>query len=120
MSHDLSLKETQKEYHGTLKSYLIGFIVSLVLTIVSFSLVASGILSGLNLVYTIVSLALTQAIVQLLFFLHLGQEEKPRWETFIFYFMVLILLIVVIGSLWIMSDLNERMMSNMGAAMSHD
>jgi len=120
MSHELSLKETQKEYHGTLKSYLIGFIVSLLLTIISFTLVATGILSGRSLVYTIVSFALIQAIVQLLFFLHLGREDKPRWETFIFFFMVLILLIVVIGSLWIMSDLNERMMSNMGEAMSHD
>lgn len=119
MSHDLSLKETQKEYHGTLKSYLIGFIVSLILTILSFTLVAAKLLSGSGLVYTIATLALIQATLQLLFFLHLGKEAKPRWETLIFGFMVLMLLIIVIGTLWIMSDLNDRMMSNMGP-MTHD
>ena len=28
MSEELSLKEIQKEWHGTLKSYVIGFIAS--------------------------------------------------------------------------------------------
>lgn len=111
--HDLSLKETQKEWHGTKKSYAIGFIVSLLLTITSFSLVMTNSLSGRMLVYTIVGLALTQAIFQLLFFLHAGQEAKPKWETIIFYFMVGILLIIVVGTLWIMFDLNDRMMFRM-------
>lgn len=120
MNHELSLKETQKEYHGTLKSYLIGFLASLLLTLLSFTLVAAKLLSGQHLIYTIAGLSLTQAILQLLFFLHVGQEAKPRWETLVFCFMVLILLIIVIGTLWIMSDLNERMMSNMPETMMHD
>ena len=37
-----------------------------------------------NLNLRIVALALLQAIVQLLFFLHVGQEAKPRWETLVF------------------------------------
>lgn len=116
MSHELSLKETQKEYHGTLKSYLIGFIISFLLTVISFTLVAASLLSEHSLIYTIAGLALIQASLQLLFFLHLGQEAKPRWETLIFFFMVLILLIIVMGTLWIMSDLNDRMMSTMPEA----
>lgn len=120
MSHDLSLKETQKEYHGTLKSYLIGFIASLLLTLISFSLVAGKLLSGYSLIYTIAGLALIQASMQLLLFLHLGREAKPRWETLIFFFMLLILFIIVLGTLWIMSDLNERGMSNVPGMMTHD
>lgn len=116
MHHDLSLREIQKEWHGTLKDYAIGFVSCILLTIVSFSLVVSGVLSGPSLVYSLIALALIQAIVQLLFFLHLGQEAKPRWETLIFYFMLLVLLIIAIGSLWIMSDLNDRVMG----MMSHD
>ncbi len=46
MSTDLSLKEIQKEYHGTLRSYLIGFIASLLLTTASFSIVITRLLSG--------------------------------------------------------------------------
>src|ERR1700722_18754434 len=108
MTTDLSLKEIQKEWHGTLKSYVIGFLASLLLTAASFSLVITKILSGQLLIFTIFGLAIVQAIVQLLFFLHVGQEAKPRWESLVFYFMVLVLLIVVIGSLWILFDLNDR------------
>lgn len=120
MSSELSLKEIKKEYHGTLKSYLIGFVTSILLTIISFSLVITQVVSGLTLICTIVVLALVQAIIQLLFFLHLGTEAKPRWETLVFYFMVLVLFIVVIGSLWIMYDLNDRVMATMPKKVSHD
>jgi cytochrome o ubiquinol oxidase operon protein cyoD len=110
MITDLSLQEIKKEWRGSLRVYLIGYTLSLLLTIVSFGLVVTQMLSGSRLVYTLIGLALTQAAVQLIFFLHVGQEAKPRWETLVFFFMLLVLLIVVIGSLWIISDLNVRTM----------
>lgn len=110
MHDNFSLKEIKKEWHGTLKSYVIGFLASIILTALSFFLVSSKLLSGHILIYTITGLALVQSIFQLLFFLHLGQEDKPQWETVIFYFMVMVLLIVVIGTLWIMYNLNDRVM----------
>ncbi|MBA2727733.1 MAG: cytochrome o ubiquinol oxidase subunit IV [Parachlamydiaceae bacterium] len=113
MSEELSLSEIKKEWHGSLKAYVIGFIASLVLTGISFILVITKQLTGTALVYAIVALALIQAIFQLLFFMHLGQEAKPRWESIVFYFMVLVLLIIALGSLWIMNDLNDRVMLNM-------
>jgi cytochrome o ubiquinol oxidase operon protein cyoD len=118
MEHELSLKEIKKEWHGSYKSYAIGFIASLLLTGASFYLATSGHLVGSTLVYALVGLALFQAIIQLLFFLHVGQEPKPQWETLVFLFMVLVLFIIVIGSLWIMKDLDDRVMSNM--EMTHD
>jgi cytochrome o ubiquinol oxidase operon protein cyoD len=60
-----------------------------------------------------VALAFIQAIVQLLLLLHVGQEAHPRWETMVFYFMVVVLLIVALGTLWIMYDLNNRVMMDM-------
>lgn len=120
MHEELSLQQIQEEYHGTLMSYVIGFIASILLTAASFFLVISRMLSGQALIYTIVGLALVQATFQLLFFLHLGKEAKPRWESVVFYFMLLVLLIIAIGSLWIMYDLNDRVMSNMTMEMSHD
>ena len=121
MSSEPSLEFIKKEWHGSLKAYIIGFISSLILTSASFLLVITRVISGKNLVYSIVGLALVQAVFQLIFFLHLGQESKPRWQLWIFLFMLFILLIIVIGSLWIMNDLNERMMSNMPMMeMSHD
>lgn len=113
MTSELSLKEIKKEWHGTLASYAIGFTASIILTTISFLLVITRFLSGQSLIYAITGLALVQAIFQLLFFLHLGKEPKPRWETIIFFFMLLILLIIVVGSLWIMYDLNDRLMPGM-------
>lgn len=115
MDYDLTLKEIKKEWHGTLKAYIIGFTASLLLTVISFLLVATRLLSDQHLIYVIVFLALAQAVIQLIFFLHLGQEAKPRWETVVFCFMVVVLLIIAIGSLWIMHDLNERVMAGMNA-----
>lgn len=113
MHADLTLNEVKKEWHGSLKSYLIGFTLSLFLTLLSFGLVMANVFSVTHLIYTVVCLGLLQATVQLLFFLHLGKEAKPRWETIVFFFMLLILLIIAIGSLWIMHDLDKRAMADM-------
>lgn len=120
MENEISLSEEKKLWHGTYMSYGIGFLISLIFTSTSFLLVAYSVFPPLLLTYTIAGFALMQAIVQLLFFLHLGQEGKPHWETFIFFFMLLILLIISLGSLWVMSDLNARMMPQHMTDMHHD
>ena len=119
MSEDLNLSETQKEWHGSLKSYIIGFVLCLLLTTTSFLLVYGGWLETRTLVYTLITLGILQAIIQMIFFLHVGQEEKPRWETASFCFMLMCVCILIIGSLWIMNDLNDRMMPSMGQSEHH-
>ena len=120
MHEDLTLAQIQKEWHGSLKSYAIGFAASLILSIVAFFLVAAHALSKSLTMYVIISLAAIQAIFQLRFFLHVGQEAKPRWESVTFAFMLTILLIVVAGTMWIMYDLNDRTMTDMSKEMPHD
>ena len=120
METELSLKEIQKKWHGSLRSYVIGFAASLILTSLSFVLVVSEHLTGSALIYTISFLAVLQAAVQLRYFLHLGEEEKPHWETFIFLFMLLILVIITVGSLWVMHDLKTRTMTNHTEMGAHD
>jgi cytochrome o ubiquinol oxidase operon protein cyoD len=110
---DKTLSEVQKMWHGTYLAYVIGFLGSVILTALAFYLVWAETLQGGPLIITIVALAIVQAIVQLIFFLHLGNEPKPRWETLIFSFMVLVLLIIALGTLWIMYDLNNRVMTGM-------
>lgn len=107
---ELSLREIQKEWHGSLRSYLMGYMACLLLTAASFAVVISGVLSKTTVSAAIIVLALAQAIVQVRFFLHVGEEAKPRWETVGFFFMVLFLAIVAIGSLWVIFDLNSRTM----------
>lgn len=90
--------------------YIIGFIDSVVLTLLSYGLVTGKLVSGTLAVAVIIVLAMAQLIVQLVFFLHLGQEERPRWKFWAFCAMSVVLLIVVVGSLWIMKNLNYNMM----------
>ena len=77
MSEQADLHAIQKEWHGTLRAYTFGFLASLILTSLSFGLVLFQPLSEAYLIYALVALALCQAAFQLLFFLHLGQEEDP-------------------------------------------
>jgi cytochrome o ubiquinol oxidase operon protein cyoD len=57
----------------------------------------------------IVTLALIQLFIQLVFFLHLDRGSKPRWNLGILAFAILVVVIIVFGSLWIMANLNYNM-----------
>ncbi len=96
---------------GTQQTYIIGFLLSIALTMAAYVAVVNHILSGRLLIAAIVGLAVIQLFVQLLFFLHLGRESKPRWNLLMFLFALLVVGIVVFGSLWIMNNLNYHMMS---------
>lgn len=101
-------KTSSSTARSLLKSYVVGFVLSLILTVNAFVLVMSRAFEGASLVFAIIALAMAQLIVQLLFFLHLGKGS--RWNTIVFLFMLLTVIIVVAGSLWIMNNLNYNMM----------
>lgn len=97
---------------GTPMSYLAGYVLSLILTISAFLLVARHVSShhqifsdGL-LIALISILALIQLFVQLVAFLHLGRESKPRWNLVVMSFALIVVAILIFGSLWIMANLN--------------
>ena len=95
---------------GTIKRYVIGFSLSLILTLTAYFLVvervvnAKWVLAGL-----IGALAIGQFITQMTLFLRLGQEPKPKFKLLIFGFMMSVVIILVAGSIWIMYNLNYRM-----------
>jgi cytochrome o ubiquinol oxidase operon protein cyoD len=95
--------------HGTVKSYIVGFILSLVLSIIPFVLVLKKIVVGQQAFLAISALALVQLIVQIYFFLHLNTHSKARWNLNIFLFTLLVVGILVGGSLWIMYNLDYYM-----------
>lgn len=102
---------SQHETHeGSIQSYVTGFLLSLIFTIIPFVMVIKKTVSGTALVAMLLGFALLQFMVQMVFFLHLGRETKPRWKLVALLFAVFTVAIVVIGSLWIMYSLNYRMM----------
>lgn len=96
------------------KSYLIGFLASIVLTLAAFVPVfmhaanQQTFSSGALTVYILI-LAMIQLCVQLFLFLHLGKEKKPRWNFTVFLMAISLVLVVIVGSLWIMAHLNYNM-----------
>jgi len=98
--------------HGwnvSFKPLIWGFIVSLVLTTAAYFIVVEHLLARWVLLAALVGLSAIQALFQLVLFLHLGIESKPRWNLMIFLFMVLIIVILLGGSMWIMYSLNYNM-----------
>jgi len=94
---------------GTPRSYTIGFALSIILTLVAYIARVKHVLSGKGLMAVLLGLAVVQFVVQLFFFLHIGRETKPRWKLLMLFLMIIFVLIVVLGSLWIMYNLNYRM-----------
>lgn len=97
-------------YSKTVLTYCIGAVVSSVLTVVVYVVVVNEALTGAELILAfIMALAVAQLIVQLYFFLHISEGEKPRWRLHAFWFSVVMILVIVIGSIWIMKNLDYNM-----------
>lgn len=99
--------------HGTYKSYIVGFILSIILTVIPYMIVVQHLLPYHIMIIAIVILGVMQLLVQLVFFLHLGAESKPRWNLMAFMFAILVVAILVIGTMWIMYNLDYNMMEHM-------
>lgn len=94
----------------TLQKYIIGFAVSFLLTLAAYFLVINNTVGGITLLLLLGGLALAQMIVQLIYFLHIGEEARPRYKLASFLFMAGVLALIVVGSIWIMNNLNANMM----------
>jgi cytochrome o ubiquinol oxidase operon protein cyoD len=103
--------------HGNYVSYIAGYILSMILTLIAFSLVyqhnnaGSSSLSHKYLMGALLALAITQLFVQMIFFLHLDRESSPRWNLQAALLAATVVLIIVIGSIWIMNNLNYHQLS---------
>lgn len=95
----------------TLQKYIVGFVLSLIVTLAAYIMVVESFVSGFALIVLLCALAVVQMIVQLVYFLHLGEEVGPRYKLASFLLMAGLLLIIVVGSLWIMQHLNYNMMN---------
>ncbi|MGQ3891675.1 cytochrome o ubiquinol oxidase subunit IV [Legionella sp. CNM-4043-24] len=90
--------------------YLIGFISCSVLTLISFWSVMSQRFSKLEALAIILSSACIQFLLQVIFFLRLStQTEQGRINIMTLLFTGVILVSIIVGSLWIMWNLNYYM-----------
>ncbi|AEW44621.1 cytochrome o ubiquinol oxidase operon protein [Serratia symbiotica str. 'Cinara cedri'] len=95
---------------GCIRSYLIGFILSIILTIIPFAIVMNHSISHIITLIIIISMAIIQVLVHFIYFLHINTSLEGRWNLVALLFTIMIISIVVVGSLWIMYNLNINMM----------
>lgn len=98
--------ETKK---GSLTTYIVGYLLSLELTLIAYLMVSREYFTDNNLLIMLATLAIAQLLVQLVFFLHLSRESKPQWNLTVFLFAATVVIILVFGSLWIMKNLDYHM-----------
>lgn len=96
--------------HGSAKEYINGLIYSVLLTAIPFFLVMANIGSTQFIVAAIMICAAAQILVQLVFFLHMNTSSAQIWNTSSAVFVVVIVAIILLGSLWIMEHLNHNML----------
>ena len=102
-SHDTS--------HGSVKSYAIGFILSVILTLIPFGLVMYPTLPKSITLMIVLAFAVIQVLVHLVYFLHLDRSKEQRENVIAFVFAGLVIVLLVGLSLWIMFSIHTYMMA---------
>ncbi|MBN2638162.1 MAG: cytochrome o ubiquinol oxidase subunit IV [Bacteroidales bacterium] len=96
--------------HISTKHYIVGFVLAVLLTVVSFGFVMTDVVSKQVAVIGLFVAAVLQMLVHLHYFLHLDRSSEQRWNVIALAFTALLLFIFVAGTMWVMYTLNSRMM----------
>jgi cytochrome o ubiquinol oxidase operon protein cyoD len=103
--------EGHEHSHGSLRGYLIGFGLSVVLTAIPFWLVMSGVIESKQATaFWIMGFAVVQIIVHMIYFLHMNSHSEEGWTLVALVFTLILVVITLAGSLWVMFHLNTNMM----------
>ena len=79
MSGNNHVSTAQHQDHGSAKQYVIGFIISIALTVIPFFMVMNGGFGKALTVSVLVITMIAQVWVQLVWFLHMKREDSQRW-----------------------------------------
>jgi cytochrome o ubiquinol oxidase operon protein cyoD len=113
--HDAAGREiglvTDNEPHGTLQGYVIGFLLSAVLTAIPFWLLMGDVSWSKQVIaFVIVGFAAVQMVVHMVFFLHMTPKSEDGWTLTSLVFTLILVVITLAGSLWVMYHLDSNMM----------
>ncbi|MDR6535639.1 cytochrome o ubiquinol oxidase subunit IV [Variovorax soli] len=106
--HDPHVEE---DLHISLKGYMTGFILSVILTAIPFWLVMGKVFDrpGTTAI-VILAFAAVQIVVHMVYFLHLNARSQGGWNMLALIFTIVLVVITLSGSLWVMFHLNNNMM----------
>ena len=97
--------------HATLKGYLTGFVLSVILTAIPFWLVMGKVFpDNKTTVLIVLAFAVVQILVHMVYFLHLNTSSEGGWNMLALIFTLVLVVIALTGSLWVMYHMNVNMM----------
>jgi len=109
--HDHDHVEGHGAMHFSLRGYVTGFLLSVVLTAIPFWLVMAQVVpSSTTTALVVLGFAVVQILVHMVFFLHLDAKSEGGWNMLSTIFTVVIVAIMLAGSLWVMHHMNANMM----------
>jgi cytochrome o ubiquinol oxidase operon protein cyoD len=97
-------------YHATVKGYVIGFVLSVILTAIPFWLVMAKVLPASATGFVILGFAAVQMVVHMIYFLHLNAKVEGGWSMLALVFTAAVVVIMLAGSIWVMYHMNANMM----------
>jgi cytochrome o ubiquinol oxidase operon protein cyoD len=110
MSHTQTIQS--EAGHGSKRGYLIGFVLSVILTVAAFGLVIGGVWQPGSSLIVLAVLAFVQIIVHLVCFLHMGtSSSQQRWDSAAFGYTVLCVMFLIVGTVWVMHNVAMNMMA---------
>jgi cytochrome o ubiquinol oxidase operon protein cyoD len=100
--------------HSTLKGYMTGFVLAVILTAIPFWLVMSGgFEKPATTALVVLAFAAVQIVVHMIYFLHMNTKSEGGWNMLALIFTVVLVVITLSGSIWVMYHLNHNMMPSM-------
>jgi cytochrome o ubiquinol oxidase operon protein cyoD len=89
--------------------YLVGLALAILITVVAFFISGTTLVWGPSIPIALVVLAIAQIGVHLVFFIHITTGPDNANNILALAFGVLIVMLLIVGSLWIMYNLNHNM-----------
>lgn len=101
---------SQLSLSSLVTKYLIGLGSALLLSVLTYVVVVEKWFESSTLTMAVVLLlAVVQLVIQLVCFLHIGADKRSRDRTVTIVFTLVMMLVIVVGSLWVMHNLDYRM-----------
>jgi cytochrome o ubiquinol oxidase subunit IV len=92
-----------------LLGYLVGLFLAALITVVAFFIAGTSLVWGPSIPLALVVLAIAQIGVHLVFFIHITTGADNANNVLALAFGVLIVMLIMVGSLWIMANLAQNM-----------
>ena len=97
--------------HSTLKGYLTGFVLAVILTAIPFWIVMGKVFDRPTVTaLVILAFAAVQIVVHMIYFLHMDGKVQGGWSMLAMMFTIMVVVVMLSGSLWVMFHLKNNMM----------